>query len=91
MGFCWEMQGEDYQANLRLLKLGECHIVLGVDWMKEVSPISFDFNKMEVTLEKEGRKVVLQGNMEVGTCKMIKGKKLQRLFKKKISQVAQLF
>ena len=54
----------------------KCHIVLGVDWMKEVSPVNFDFNKMEVTLEKEGRRVVLQGNMEVGTCKMIKGKKL---------------
>ena len=57
LGFCWEMQGEDYQADLRLLKLGGCHIILGVDWMREGSPISFDFNKLEVTLEKDGRRV----------------------------------
>ena len=54
LGFCWKMRGEEYQADLRLLKLGGCHIVLGVDWMRGVSPISFDFNKMEVTLDKEG-------------------------------------
>ena len=88
LGFCREMQGEDYQADFRLLKLGGCHIVLRIDWTKGVSPINFDFNEMEVTLEKDGRRVVLQGNMEVGMCKLIKGKKLQQLFKKKVSQVA---
>ena len=56
-GFCWEMQGEGFEAKLRLLKLGECDVVLGVDWMKDVSPISFDFNKMEVTFAKEGKQM----------------------------------
>ena len=50
-----------------------------------VSPINFDFNKMEVSLEKEGRRVVLQGNMETRSCKMIKGKKLHQLLWKKMS------
>ena len=59
--------------------------------MKEVSPINFDFNKMEVTLEKDGQRVTLQGNVDNGICKMIKGKKLQMLFKYKIAKVAQLF
>ena len=85
------MQGEAFVADLRLLKLGGCNMVLGVDWMKGASPISFDFNKMEVTLEKEGRRVTLQGNVEIGICKMIKVKRLQKLFKCKLSQVAQLF
>lgn len=84
------MQREEYKADLRLLKLGGRHIVLGVDWMRGISPISFDFNKMEVTPKKDGRKVMLQGYMKWGH-KMIKGKKLQWLFKKKMSQVAQLF
>ena len=38
MGFSWEMNGEDFVANLRLLKLGGCNVVLGVDWMKGVKP-----------------------------------------------------
>ena len=42
LGFCWTMQGETFEADLRLLKLGGCQIVLGVDWMREISSISFD-------------------------------------------------
>lgn len=68
-----------------------CDVVLGVDWMKGISPISFDFNKMEVTFEKDGSKKVLMGNPEVGVCKIISGKRLQRILKSKLSQVAQLF
>lgn len=70
------MQGETFEADMRLLKLGGYHIVLGVDRMKGVSLISFDSNKMEVSLEKEGQGVILQGNVEMVTCKMIKGKKV---------------
>lgn len=91
LGFCWEMQGELFETNMRLLKLGGYHIVLGVDWMKGVNPISFDFNKIEVSLEKEGRRVILQGNLKMGTCKLISGEKLHQLFRKKVSQVDHLF
>ena len=80
-GFCWDIQG----ADLRLLKLGGCDVVLGVDWMKNVSPIYFDFNKMEETFEKEGRKMTLRGSKEVGVCKMITGKGLQKLLKHKMN------
>ena len=46
VGFCWQMQGESFEADLQLLKLGECDMVLGVDWIREVSPICFYFNKL---------------------------------------------
>ncbi|XP_052173188.1 uncharacterized protein LOC127788669 [Diospyros lotus] len=77
-GFCWAMQGENFEIDLRLLKLGGCEVVLGVDWMKHMSPICFDFNRMEVTFEKEGRRMTLVGSKEVGMCKLITGKRLQR-------------
>ena len=80
------MQGETFGADLRLLKLGGgCQIVLGVDWMRGVSPINFNFNKMEVTLEKEGRRITLQGNVETRSCKLIKRKRLHKLLKCKLS------
>lgn len=75
-GFCWEMHGESFEADLRLLKLGGCDIVLGVNWMKGVSPISFDFNKMEITFKKDGRRMTLTNNPEIRICKMITGRKL---------------
>ena len=63
------MQGEGFEVDLRLLKLGGCDVVLGVDWMKHISPICFDFNKMEVTFEKEGKHMTLMGSKELGICK----------------------
>ena len=59
--------------------------------MKHVTPICFDFNRMEVTIEKEGRMMTLVGSKEVGMCKMITGKRLQKIIKQKMTQVAQLF
>jgi len=59
--------------------------------MKGVSFFSFDFNKMEVTLVKERKRVTQQRNVKSGTCKMIKGKRLKKLLRYKLSQVAQLF
>ena len=82
------MQGERFKANIRLLKLGGCQIVLGVDWLRKVSPVSFNFNKMEVTLAKGGRRITLQGNVETGAYKLIKGKRMHKLLKCKLSQVA---
>ena len=85
--FHWEIQGHEFMA----LKLGDCDIVLGVDCMRIVSSVIFDFNKLEVTFEIEGKKLTLIGSMEMGACKLISGKKLQKFLKNKISQVAQLF
>ena len=57
--------------------------MLGVDWMRGlslISLISFDFNKIDVSFEKKGRKMTLAGSKETGTCKLIIGKKLQKIF-----------
>lgn len=91
LGFMWKMQKDEFEADLRLLQLGGCDVVLGVDWMKGVSPISFDFNRMEVSSEKEGKRMTLTSGQEVATCKMIMGKRLQRVLKSKWNQFTQLF
>ena len=41
------MQGNEFKVDLRILELGGCDIVLGVDWMRMVSPLTFDFNKLK--------------------------------------------
>jgi len=82
------MQGERFETDLSLLQLGGYDVVLGVDWMKRVNPISFDFNRMEVSFEKEGRKMMLSKGKEMATCKMISGKRMQRVIKEKWGQLA---
>ena len=59
--------------------------------MKGVSPISFDFNRMKVSFETEGRKMTLSEGKEVGMCKMISGKRLQRVIKRKWGRWPHLF
>ena len=49
------MQGAEFVANLRVLELGGCDIVLGVDWMRKASPLTFDFKKLEVMVEIKGK------------------------------------
>lgn len=89
--FTWVMQGVEFMADLRVLELGGCDIVLGVDWMKTVSPLTFDFNKLEVMVDVEGRKLTLVGNVEQGECKLISGKRLQKLIQKNSGQITHLY
>ena len=84
--FCWKMQGHKFMVDLQILKFGGCDIVLRVDWMRIASPIIF-----EVTFEIGGKKLTLVGSIDKGICKLISGKKLQKIFKTKVSRVAQLF
>ena len=59
--------------------------------MRTVSPLTFDFNKLEVIVEMEGRKLTLVGSLEQGECKMINGRKLKKLIQYKEGQVSQLY
>ena len=77
--------------DLRVLKLGGCDIVLGVDWMRTVSPLTFDFNKLEVVVDMGGRRLTLVGSLESRECKLITGRKLQKMLEKGKIQAAQLF
>lgn len=52
------------KANLRLLKLGKCDMVIGVDWLRVYSPILFDFMKMKISFKKDGRVIKLRGIVE---------------------------
>lgn len=51
----WTMQGQEYKAEVRVLPLRSCDIVLGAVWMKKFSPISFDFKKLTIFFLQEGK------------------------------------
>ena len=41
--------------------MGGSDMVLGVDWMKKFSPLTFDFNDLSMTFQKDGKTVTLKG------------------------------
>lgn len=73
------MSVREFSADLRILKLGGCHVILGVDWMKKIGPLVFDFNTLEVTFNWEGQQVTLDGSQETKECKAVSGKRIQKL------------
>ena len=78
--FKWIMQGHEFIANLWILKLSVFHIVLMVDWMKMVSLLIFDFNKLEVTFKMAGKSLTLTRSLEEDECKLVTGPVVQKIF-----------
>ncbi|KAF5468679.1 hypothetical protein F2P56_012816, partial [Juglans regia] len=63
-GKCEEMikvQGTKFLVPFHVLTLGGCDIVLGVQWLKTLGPIQWDFTNMSMQFEVAGQKLFLQG------------------------------
>ena len=79
--FTWFMQGHEFKANLRVLKLGRHDIVLGVDWLKQYSPVLFDFIKLKLSFKKSDRMIELKGIVQNSDLHMMSAVKKQNSFK----------
>jgi hypothetical protein len=51
----------EFKANLHLLTLGGCDVVLGVDWLGTLSPILWDFISLTVKFKHHKQEMLLQG------------------------------
>lgn len=60
----WEMQGCKFEHNVHLLDIEPYDMISGVDWMREFSPMIFDFKELKLSFNKRGQRVTLQGNSE---------------------------
>ncbi|KAL8158626.1 hypothetical protein V2J09_000163 [Rumex salicifolius] len=93
--FKWEMQGHRFIFSPRILKLGGCDLVLGGDWLREFSPILFDFKALKISFHKDGHKLEFSGIREEAGLRSMTGLKLHKLFKKRVplfvTQIARLF
>lgn len=80
--FRWWIQGIMFEDEIRVLSLGGCDMVLGTDWMRQYSPILFDFQKLSLTFKKGGKKVTLLETDETANLKAISGRSLAKLCKR---------
>ncbi|XP_020105551.1 uncharacterized protein LOC109722075 [Ananas comosus] len=76
--FKWKMQGLEFKANLLLLPLRGCDMVLGVQWLKQLGPILWDFSKLRMEFQFQGQKIVLRGSSGP-SLKIIEGKQLKKM------------
>nr|CAD1842592.1 unnamed protein product [Ananas comosus var. bracteatus] len=77
-GFKWKMQGLEFEADLLLLPLKGCDIVLGIQWLIKLGPILWDFKQLRMEFYFGEQKVVLRGS-QGASLKIIEGKELMKM------------
>ncbi|XP_027171840.1 uncharacterized protein LOC113771462 [Coffea eugenioides] len=88
-GMQWSMQGHRFAHDVFVLDLEPYDLILGVDWMKSYSPITFDFKKLNLSFEKGGEQVVLNGDSNNANVRMQQGPSAHKYVKHKIRKALQ--
>ncbi|KAA8534845.1 hypothetical protein F0562_029939 [Nyssa sinensis] len=57
----FQMQGIHFTAEFFVLTLGGCDVVLGVQWLKTLGPILWDFSRLSMAFTFNGSNITLQG------------------------------
>lgn len=47
----WTMQGQIFKADARVLAIGGCDMVLGVQWLSTLGPILWDFTNLQMQFQ----------------------------------------
>lgn len=76
--FEWNLKNTTFSLSVMLIPLQGCDVVLGVQWLATLGPITWEFNKLEMGFMWENKKVLLHGIRE-GSVRDMKAKKLNKL------------
>ncbi|XP_058754567.1 uncharacterized protein LOC131627728 [Vicia villosa] len=60
-GFKWQLQQAQFTADVIVLPLVCCDLILGIQWLKSLGPLLWDFDKLQMEFSTNGRKFVLRG------------------------------
>lgn len=72
-GFKWLLQQVVFTADVIVLPLGCSDLILGIQWLKSLGPILWDFDKLQMEFTTQGRKFVLRG-AKIPSVKLINNK-----------------
>lgn len=81
-GFKWEMQGVVFQADMRILELKGCDMVLGIQWLATLGPVKWDFKNLSMDFTLNNRRHVLRGGRQ-GESKLVDAEHMRKLLQKK--------
>ena len=72
-----ELPHKEFQADLRLIPLGGCDVVLGIQWIVELGPILLDLKNLRMEFIVDGRKFILRG-VTIGRKKLVSTDQIQK-------------
>ncbi|KAF7152525.1 hypothetical protein RHSIM_Rhsim01G0093500 [Rhododendron simsii] len=58
------MQGKTFTADVRVLQIGGCDMVLGVQWLSTLGPIVWDFKNLKMQFNWLAKPFLLKGNTQ---------------------------
>jgi len=61
-----------------IVPLGSSEMILGVQWLSTLGPILWDFEKLIIEFNHQGKQVVIKGNQPT-TIQWMKGKNMQHV------------
>lgn len=76
--FQWDFQSTSFSADFMVIPLGGCDMVLGVQWLQQWGPITWDFQRLTMQFSMGQRRVLLHGIKE-GSVRELKAVKLNKL------------
>ncbi|XP_026458591.1 uncharacterized protein LOC113359121 [Papaver somniferum] len=77
----WSMQGFKFSSDLRVLPLGGCDMVLGVDWLKKLGDVVFSLVDLKVSFQHQGIQITLQGHTDRPSCRLLNGESFLKFLK----------
>ncbi|KAK4382273.1 Retrovirus-related Pol polyprotein from transposon [Sesamum angolense] len=72
--FGWKMQGVPFTADMMILPLGGCDVVLGVQWLVTLGDLNWNFHQLQIEFHVGDKKVSLRGMQPSSVKVMSKGK-----------------
>ncbi|XP_012845857.1 PREDICTED: uncharacterized protein LOC105965855 [Erythranthe guttata] len=89
--FQWRVGPHLFQANVRLLELGGCGLVIGVDLLKYLEPITFHYTQQKIELHLEGQLITLYGRQPTVSLQVITEQKAHSLLRRGKVMISCLF
>ncbi|XP_027102590.1 uncharacterized protein [Coffea arabica] len=86
----WRIQDYKFQFDMKIMELGGWDIILGVDWMCQFSPITFDFHTLSIALSDRGQLLHLQGFINQPTMELVRGRDLRSFIQERKKSCAHL-
>lgn len=62
----WTYQNATFEQDMMLIPFGNCDVVLGVQWLSLLGPITWDFLQLEMQFRYHNKRVVLHGIKDTG-------------------------
>uniref|UniRef100_A0A803N426 Chromo domain-containing protein n=1 Tax=Chenopodium quinoa TaxID=63459 RepID=A0A803N426_CHEQI len=63
--FSWMMQGHKFDAEVLLIPLGSCDMVLGIQWLRLLGPIHWDFQKLKMEFDFKEQHIELKRSLNL--------------------------